>query len=164
MEALLALQRYIDITFVLATQDSYVHKFCLANNLPFLSIGKGQKEVAFDCLSKQSVDLVLSAGFRYILPSYILSNAPVFVNSHPSLLPNYKGMNAIKEAVFKGEEFMGVTVHYMVEDVDEGPFIHQEKAWVKGMALQEIYDLIFSVVEPMAISKAMEHILREKPE
>ena len=54
---------------------------------------------------------------------------------------------------------MGVTVHYMSEAVDDGTQICQEKVWTKGFPLQEIYDLLFGVVEPMAVTRAMEKLL-----
>ena len=96
------------------------------------------------------------------MPRFVLESGPLFLNSHPSLLPAYKGYHAIKEAFENQEEYMGVTGHRMAEEVDAGPVIHQEKVWVKGMVLPQIYDLLFAVVEPMAITRSMEKLSHER--
>ena len=51
---------------------------------------------------------------------------------------------------------MGITVHYMIEDVDAGEIIFQEKVSVKNLLIQDIYGLLFNVVEPFVITKALE--------
>jgi len=51
---------------------------------------------------------------------------------------------------------LGITVHYMIEDVDAGEIIFQEKVSVKNLPIQDIYGLLFSVVEPFVITKALE--------
>ena len=47
------------------------------------------------------------------------------VNVHPSLLPKYKGMNAIKQALDDSAEYTGVTIHYVDEGMDSGSIIKQ---------------------------------------
>src|SRR3972149_4044332 len=139
LEALQVLQRYTQVTSIITLPDSWVHRYCASNEIPVELIEKRSRDKAFHFLANQSASLVVSAGFPYILPRFVLASGPTFINSHPSLLPAYKGIFAIKEAVDNHEEFMGVTVHYMIEDVDAGPVIHQERVWVKGLMLQEIY-------------------------
>ena len=46
----------------------------------------------------------------------------------------------------------------MIEDVDAGEIISQEKVSVKNLPIQDIYGLLFSVVEPFVITKALEII------
>lgn len=111
--------------------------------------------MVFDLLASQEYDLVLSAGFPYLFPAYILCKDPIFINSHPSLLPDYKGYNAIKDAFQAREEFMGVTIHHMDETFDTGTIIHQEKRSVLGLNLEEIYSVVFGQLEPKAIRQAL---------
>ena len=160
LEALQAFQRFADVRTIITVPDSYVHQYCQTNNLSVQLASRERRQEAFDFLAGQRVQWVLSAGFPFIIPGAVLNSGATFINSHPALLPAYKGRNAIKEAVANGEEFLGVTTHYMVEEVDAGEFIWQEKVWVKGLALNEIYNLLFAVTEPMCVTRAMERLLR----
>jgi folate-dependent phosphoribosylglycinamide formyltransferase PurN len=164
LEAFRALQRNYEVKSVLTLPGSRVHQQCADDDFPVQLISPGEKkdrkEAAFKFLTQQSVDLVLSAGFPFILPGSLLQSGPTFINSHPSLLPAYPGYNAIKEAFKNQEEYLGVTVHFMVEEVDAGQQIHQETVWVKGLTLPEVYHLLFGMVEPRAITRALDLLAR----
>jgi len=60
-----------------------------------------------------------------------------------------------------GEEYLGVTTHYIVKEVDAGELIFQEKVFVKNMQTEEIYELLFGVVEPFVVTKALEMIINK---
>jgi folate-dependent phosphoribosylglycinamide formyltransferase PurN len=49
------------------------------------------------------------------------------INVHPSLLPKYKGLNAVEQALDSGDDVTGCTVHYVTEELDGGPIIIQGK-------------------------------------
>ena len=49
------------------------------------------------------------------------------INVHPSLLPKYKGLHAVEQAMDAGEEFTGCTVHYVNEELDGGEIILQKE-------------------------------------
>lgn len=160
VEALQALHRYATVCSIVTVAESRVHQYCLSNEIPFKLVSRESREETFAYLASQPVKWILSAGFPFIIPPDILKKGAIFINSHPSLLPAYRGFNAIQEALEKGEEYMGVTVHYMVEEVDAGKVIRQESVQVRGLASQDVYDLLFAVVEPMAITKALETLFR----
>ena len=46
---------------------------------------------------------------------------------HPSLLPKYKGLHAVEQAMEAGEEYTGCTVHYVNEELDAGEIIIQKQ-------------------------------------
>ena len=82
-------------------------------------------------LEAYEVDLIVLAGFLWLIPSYLVQAYPKrIVNIHPALLPRYggKGMYgkhvhaAVKEA---GETESGITIHYVNENYDEGSIIYQ---------------------------------------
>jgi phosphoribosylglycinamide formyltransferase 1 len=73
------------------------------------------------------VDLVVGAGYTRVLTPVFLEQFPAVINVHPSLLPEFRGLHAVKEALEAGLERTGVTVHFMVEEVDAGPVISQEE-------------------------------------
>ena len=77
-------------------------------------------------VARHDVGLVVGAGYMRILTPVFLERFPAVINVHPSLLPEFKGLDAVKRALEAGVERTGVTVHFMVEEVDAGPVIRQE--------------------------------------
>jgi len=49
------------------------------------------------------------------------------INLHPSLLPKYKGLHAIEQAMKAGESETGCTVHFVTEELDSGDIIKQQE-------------------------------------
>lgn len=71
--------------------------------------------------------LVVLAGWMSILTGTFLDAFPDrVINLHPSLLPAFPGLHAIRQALEWGVRYTGVTVHYAEEVVDGGPAILQE--------------------------------------
>src|SRR5215204_5427520 len=56
-----------------------------------------------------------------------LERFPAVLNVHPSLLPDFRGLRAVERALEAGVEETGVTVHFMVEEVDAGPIVAQQR-------------------------------------
>ena len=78
-------------------------------------------------LEKHNIDLICLAGYmRLLLPSFINKYKNRILNIHPALLPSFKGMHAIKDALSYGVKQTGVTVHFVNEDMDTGPIVLQE--------------------------------------
>ena len=73
-----------------------------------------------------SVDLVVGAGYMRVLSPAFLERFPAVLNVHPSLLPAFRGLRAVERALEAGVAETGVTVHFMVEEVDAGPVVAQE--------------------------------------
>lgn len=80
-----------------------------------------------DALRAHDVDLVAMAGFMTIL------DKPVFdafdgriVNTHPSLLPSFRGAHAVPDALAFGAKVTGCTIHVATVEVDDGPILAQE--------------------------------------
>ena len=72
------------------------------------------------------VDLIVLAGYMRIVKNPDAFPAPI-INVHPSLLPKYKGLHAIEQAMEAGEEYTGCTVHYVNEELDAGEIIIQKQ-------------------------------------
>ena len=77
-------------------------------------------------ISAHNVGLVVGAGYMRVLSPVFLREFPAILNVHPSLLPEFRGLDAVGRALEAGEEKTGVTVHFMVEEVDAGPVVAQE--------------------------------------
>ncbi|HET8839208.1 MAG TPA: phosphoribosylglycinamide formyltransferase [Flavobacteriaceae bacterium] len=84
-----------------------------------------------ELLKQTSPDLIVLAGFLWLLPTEILKMFPEkIINIHPALLPKYggKGMfgSRVHEAVLKNKEAKsGISIHYVNEKYDEGKMIAQ---------------------------------------
>jgi phosphoribosylglycinamide formyltransferase-1 len=79
-----------------------------------------------DRVAAYDVGLVVGAGYMRVLTPVFLERFPAVINVHPSLLPEFRGLDAIRRALEAGVQRTGVTVHFMVEEVDAGPVIRQE--------------------------------------
>lgn len=77
-------------------------------------------------LSAHGVELVVLAGFMRILTSRFVDRFPLrIVNTHPSLLPAFPGVDAPAQALAHGVKVSGVTVHFVDASLDGGPIIAQ---------------------------------------
>lgn len=82
-------------------------------------------------ISAHDVGLVVGAGYMRVLSPAFLERFPAVINVHPSLLPAFRGLDAVGRTLAAGVEETGVTVHFMVEEVDAGPIISQEKVPIR---------------------------------
>ncbi|HVM18462.1 MAG TPA: phosphoribosylglycinamide formyltransferase [Egibacteraceae bacterium] len=76
-------------------------------------------------VAERRPDLVVLAGFMRILSGEFVRRWPI-LNVHPSLLPSFPGAHAVRDAIEHGVKVTGVTVHFVVEEVDAGPIVAQE--------------------------------------
>ena len=84
-------------------------------------------ERVVDALRRHEVDLVAMAGFMTILEQPIHdAYGGRITNTHPSLLPAFKGAHAVEDAFAAGVKVTGCTVHFATLEVDEGPILAQE--------------------------------------
>lgn len=81
-------------------------------------------------IEKSGADLTILAGFMRIL-SPVFTQTIKAINLHPSLLPLFKGANAIKESFESDMKVAGVSVHYVNDELDGGKIIAQ-KAFEKS--------------------------------
>ena len=78
------------------------------------------------------VDIIVLAGWMKILSKHFVDSFPrKIINLHPSLLPKYKGLHAIEQALNNGDEKTGCTVHYVTEELDSGEIILQGEVPIK---------------------------------
>ena len=69
-------------------------------------------------------DLIVLAGYMKVIKNPSAFHCPI-INVHPSLLPKYKGLHAVEQAMDAGEKETGCTVHYVNEELDGGEIIDQ---------------------------------------
>ena len=77
-------------------------------------------------LRSHDVDLVVMAGFGTVVPALPDAFPGRVLNSHPALLPAFKGWHAVRAALEAGVEETGTTIHIATAEVDDGPILAQE--------------------------------------
>ncbi len=105
----------------------------LAKNskIPFVLIDEKNQEKAeeqiIEVCKKYNVDLIVLARYMRILtPNFVWRYPNRIINIHPSLLPAFAGALAYAQAYERGTKIIGVTAHYVTENLDQGPIIFQD--------------------------------------
>jgi phosphoribosylglycinamide formyltransferase-1 len=96
----------------------------------FEAWGPAQKEATCLAISAQleywSPDWILALGFMKILnDAFVKRWQAKLINTHPSLLPAFKGAYAVRDAKTFGARVMGSSLHQMIAQVDSGPLVSQ---------------------------------------
>ena len=92
--------------------------------IPHVRIPHKDEDKMIQMFKVWNVDLIILAGYMRVLKNPDSFPAPI-INVHPSLLPKYKGLNAVEQALDSGDDVTGCTVHYVTEELDGGPIIMQ---------------------------------------
>ena len=89
--------------------------------------GRAQFDDALaDAIDAFEPELVVLTGFMRILTSgFVRRYAGRLVNVHPSVLPDFPGLDTHARAIDAGAEIHGATVHFVTEELDGGPIIVQ---------------------------------------
>ncbi len=87
------------------------------------------------------IDLMVLAGFMRILTPIFTKNIRS-INIHPSLLPAFKGANALERSFNSKNNMAGVTAHFVVEEVDAGEIIMQKSFDKNGMDFESFKEKI----------------------
>jgi phosphoribosylglycinamide formyltransferase-1 len=77
-------------------------------------------------LRSHDVELVVMAGFGTVVPGLADAYRGRVLNSHPALLPAFKGWHAVRDALEARVRETGTTIHIATAEVDEGPILAQE--------------------------------------
>ena len=100
-------------------------------NIPFVAVedkiqSKAEDKIIEIC-KKYNIDLISLARYMRILsPNFVWRYPNRIINIHPSLLPAFPGALAYAQAFERGTKIVGVTSHYVTENLDQGPIIFQD--------------------------------------
>jgi phosphoribosylglycinamide formyltransferase 1 len=111
-------------------------------------------------LSTASIDLVAMAGFGTIVTGAFHRAFPGrILNTHPSLLPEFKGWHAVAATLAAGASESGCTVHVATEELDDGPILAQRRVPVLGeddeASLHERIKAVERTLYPAVIARVM---------
>lgn len=128
----------------------------------FLDRQEHEREIS-TLLDKYNVDLIVLGGYRRIFSSdFIDKYGTKTINTHPSLLPAFVGDKAQLKAIQKGVRITGATVHFINDEVDQGPIITQAAVEVKPYYSE--FDLKEAIinVEKKALARAVKLFIEDK--
>lgn len=137
--------------------------------IPFVAIEEKNQQKAEDKLieicKKYNVDLIALARYMRILtPNFVWRYPNRIINIHPSLLPAFPGALAYAQAFERGTKIVGVTSHYVTENLDQGPIIFQDSFKVDPNDTLEKIKSKGQKLEADTLLKAMKMHLENKLE
>lgn len=99
--------------------------------IPFIAVEEKTQEKSeekiIEICKKYDIDLIVLARYMRILtPNFVWRYPHRIINIHPSLLPAFPGALAYAQAYERGTKIIGVTSHYVTENLDQGPIIFQD--------------------------------------
>ena len=137
--------------------------------IPFITIEEKVQEKAEEKIiqicKKYNIDLISLARYMRILsPNFVWRYPNRIINIHPSLLPAFPGALAYAQAYERGTKIVGVTSHYVTENLDQGPIIFQDSFKVDPNDTLEIIKKKGQSLEANTLLKAMKMHLENKLE
>ena len=110
-------------------------------------------------IKKHDIELVVMAGWMKIMSSkFVNAFKNKIINIHPSLLPSFKGNNAIKDALKNGSKITGCSVHFVEPEVDSGSLIMQAAVSISDQdnidSITKKIHLLEHEILPLSISQA----------
>jgi phosphoribosylglycinamide formyltransferase 1 len=113
-------------------------KTAFVNHKEFSSREDFDKKVSEE-IEKSGAEIICLAGFmRLLSPWFVQRWFDKLINIHPSLLPEFKGADAVGDAIKAGAKKSGCTVHFVREEMDSGPIILQAEVVVLETDTKEI--------------------------
>lgn len=118
-------------------------------------------------LQQLDIDLVVLAGFLWLIPGNLLRAYPnKIINIHPSLLPKYggKGMygDRVHRAVIENkDEESGISIHFVNENFDEGEIIYQSRFKIEDDDTLEVIKFNGQQLEHLHYPKVIENLLKK---
>lgn len=122
-----------------------------------------EKSILKQCRAWNADNLIL-AGYMRLIGNDLLQAYPKHIlNIHPSLLPKYKGKDALGQALANGDTTLGVSVHYVDEGMDTGKIILQRSFTIEPnlsrSMIEEKLHALEHLIYPLAINQHLKENL-----
>lgn len=122
-----------------------------------------QESEILDLLAEHGVDFVVLARYMQILsPGFVDAYPHRIVNIHHSFLPAFAGADPYRRAHERGVKTIGATAHYVTDELDAGPIIHQDVAHVTHRDTVEDLVRLGSEVERRVLARAVRWHLEDR--
>lgn len=170
LEALLAAKSQLKgkISIIVGTEKT-LESYAKKAGIPFVLVDEKEQQKAEDHLievsRKYDIDLVVLARYmRIMTPKFVWRYPHRIINIHPSLLPAFPGAFAYAQAFERGTKIVGVTAHYVTEELDQGPIIFQDSFKVDSADTLETIKEKGQELEAQTLLKAVKMHLEGKLE
>ena len=122
--------RHQTIALIHADRDCYALERAKKQGKDILLLSPKQADflpTILNFLQEKKIDRIFLLGYMRILSDEFLRGfAKPIINLHPSKLPLYKGLDAVRQAIKAGEDEIGVSLHEVVAELDSGPVLRQK--------------------------------------
>ena len=125
--------------------------------IPHIRLAHKEEDQMIKLFETWRVDLIVLAGYMRVLKNPSKFPCPI-INIHPSLLPKYKGLHAIEQALDSGDDVTGVSVHYVNEELDGGEIILQQEVPILPDDDLESLTKAIQRIEYAILPLAIEHV------
>ncbi|MFN4067205.1 MAG: phosphoribosylglycinamide formyltransferase [Thermosynechococcus sp.] len=116
-----------------------------------------------ETLKAYGVEWVVMAGWMRIATPVLLRAYPQrVINLHPSLLPSFRGLHAVEQALAAGVKITGCTVHIVTEELDSGPILAQAAVPVLPEDTPATLHARIQVQEHRILKLAISHIAAQQ--
>ena len=137
---------------------------CNSFDIPLLRIKKINSEETYEAVKETNPDLCVISHFERLIKEPLLSIPKMgFINLHPSLLPDYRGMAPQHWPIINGEKEAGITVHYVDEGTDTGDIIVQRRILLNDKMYVSDLQRIWMENYKTIMVEAIDNILSGKP-
>ncbi len=136
-----------------------VKEFALAHDIPVYQPQSCRDAAVIDQLRSLEPDVIVVAAYGMLLPQEVLELPKVaIINVHSSILPQYRGAAPINWAILNGDETTGVSIQYMVQELDAGDILlAKETAIDPEEDASQLYDRL-AVMGGEAASEALRQL------
>lgn len=165
------LQAGLEVSLVVADRPCRGLELAAAAGIPAELVERRSYGAEFDrtaysrqlveALGRHSIDLIAMAGFMTVLTGPIFDRYEgKILNTHPSLLPAFKGDRAVQQALDYGVKLTGCTIHIATLNLDDGPILAQAAVPVEpgdtAASLQERIKTVERRLYPQTIRELMQ--------
>lgn len=135
--------------------DPELEPLCRARGVPFRRLPPGKPREVFDaeltnsCIAAD-LDLLCLTFEKLVPPALVSRYRGRVLNVHPALLPAFKGLDGLGDALRAGARFVGATIHEVDEGMDTGPTLIQGVISVRATDTKaSVGARLFNVMQPM---------------
>lgn len=169
LEAIIASK--LPIELVVVDRPCKAAEIAINSNIEMVLIERTDFSKSFDrraysrkllgVIKKYKINLIAMAGFMTILsPDFFEAYGGEIINSHPSLLPEFKGHNAVEQALGSGANKTGCTIHIATAEVDTGQIISQAEVPILKTDTEDILHERIKQQERLLYPKVLRSLMK----
>lgn len=137
------------------TYDSF-KSYVLQKGLRYIDYDSLEDKSFIDEIRALDADIAVVCSFNYKVPKVMLDSVKGgFINTHPALLPDYRGPNPYSSVILNGEKYTGVTLHLMDEEFDTGDIVFQKKILIDKV---ETMGTLFNKLNALGLDMILEFL------